>query len=262
MAGQGMVKSRLYLTFGAVLVLTPLLYLLATYNYLIFHSLIDGISIAVAFAIFITGEQAYTANNKQIFLALSIVYFFVALLDLLHLCTYYGMKLLPISDPNVPTQLWVGARSIEAFSLCLAPTFFTKNYREGLAYLLYAVAVTGLIVTIFIVPIFPDCFILGEGLTPFKIGMEYLVIVLLAIGIFRFSRWYPINARSPFSLVSVAMSLIIAAEVFFTTYIDVYGFTNFTGHILTVSARFVMYYAIFSGASWKQPDYFSNQNPY
>lgn len=249
MSGRRMVKPRLYLTFSAVLVLTPFLYMLAAHNYLIFHSLIEGVSVALSFAIFIIGEQIYTATKKQIFLALSIGYFFVALIDLLHLCTYYGMRLLPISDPSIPTQLWVGARFLEAFSLSLAPTFFTKNYREGLAYFLYGAAVASLIVTIFVVPIFPECYLPGEGLTAFKIGSEYLIIVLLAIGIFRFSQIYPINARSPFSLVSASMSVIIVAEIFFTSYADVYGFTNFTGHILTVTARYLMYYAIASATT-------------
>ncbi len=122
-------------------------------------------------------------------------FLFVAVLDLFHTLTYRGMGVFPdISSSNIPTQLWISARYLEALSLAAAPLLVGRRLKTVQALTAFALVTAALLLAIFVWPVFPDAFLEETGLTPFKITSEYIIsaLFILAAGItYRFRRPSP-----------------------------------------------------------------------
>ncbi|MBU0515971.1 MAG: hypothetical protein KJ621_14490 [Proteobacteria bacterium] len=95
------------------------IYLTSLYNYLLFHAIVELFSIAVACGIFMFAWnfRRFFYNNYLLFLG--VAYLFVAGLDFVHLLAYKGLGVFPGYGANLPTQLWIAARSLQAASIIL-----------------------------------------------------------------------------------------------------------------------------------------------
>ncbi len=229
--------------FFSVLILTGI-YLTSLYSFLLFHSLAELFSIVTAFGIFIVVWHSRRFLDNKYLLFLGIAYLFVGAIDAVHTLAYKGMGVFQGYDANLPTQLWIVARYVESLSLLIAPFFFNRKLRVGAVFFAYTVAIALLFGTIFYGPIFPDCFIEGKGLTPFKKINEYIISLIL-FG----SMALLIRKRSEFDrrvLTWVVWSIIatIISELAFTFYISVYGFSNLVGHIFKIISFYLIYKAV------------------
>jgi signal transduction histidine kinase len=165
----------------------------------------------------------------------------VVIIDFLHTLSYKGMGVFPSWSANHVTQFWILGRLLETAGLLLAIFIPGRNYNKLVAILLYSVGIIG--IAMISTGTFPDCFIEGKGLTPFKIYSEYIIIGTLLLTMLNFSR-----IKNPEFLpfrksYKHAFIFAILAELSFTMYSDIYGFTNMLGHIF----RFISYYTIFGG---------------
>lgn len=216
------------------------LYVASRYNYLLFHGLGEGFSIAVACGVFMLAWNSRHVLDNDYLLLLGIAYAFVASIDLLHTLAYSGMGVFPTYGANLPTQLWIGARYLEAVTLLIAPLALKIRLRPRLTVGAYAIA-AGLLVAAVFGGLFPDCFVEGEGLTPFKIASEYVIMgFLVGAGVLLYRN------RSAFDsgvlwLLLASIGLTIASELSFTLYTDPYSFFNLVGHFL----KFVSFYLIY-----------------
>ncbi len=219
------------------------LYLTSLWNYLLFHSLAEIYSIVVAFSVFIIGWASRRSNENGYFLFLGIGFFFIAGLDSLHTLVYKGMGVLPGSDANLPTQLWIATRYLQSISLLVAPIFLRRKINPGATLLSFALLTAVLLVTIF-GGIFPVCYVEGAGLTPFKIVSEYIIsaILLGALGLLFKHRL----KFDPYVLrwLEIAMIATILSEVAFTSYVSVVGFANLLGHLFKIIAFYALFLAI------------------
>ncbi len=240
MTGQS--RRRLFnSTLGAAVLIG--LYLARLYNYLLFHTLVEIFSVVVASGIFIIAWNARSFMANNYFLFTGIAFLFVGATDLLHALAYKGMGIFPGHDANLPTQLWVIARYLQGSALLVAPLSLGRKLRPHLAVTVYLAATVLLLAAVF-GDYFPDCFVEGEGLTPFKKGSEYLVAFML-VGALVFMR-HKAEAfdRGVSRLLSVAIGVLITSELAFTLYVDVYGFSNMVGHFLKFAGFWLVYKAI------------------
>ncbi|NVM46240.1 MAG: PAS domain S-box protein [Candidatus Lokiarchaeota archaeon] len=217
--------------------------LLSTYSYLLFHSVIEVISIVISGGIFFIGWNSRKYMNSSFFLIIGISFLFISVIDLLHTLTYSGMGILLEFDANLPTQLWVAARYWQSISYLLA--LFAINKKINATYLMVGelIIITVLLITIFY-GIFPTSYIVGIGLTPFKIISEYIIILILlasAIILYKFRSEFN---RKIFHLISISLNITIISELAFTFYVSVFDFSNFIGHIFKIIAFFFIYKAI------------------
>ena len=219
------------------------LHLTSHYSYLLFHSLIEITTIAIAFTLFILTWNArrFLANNCL--KVLGIGYAFIALIDLLHTLSFKGMNVFPGYDANLPTQLWIAARYLQAVTLCIAPLFAKRNADKRIIFGVSAAAVA-LLVTQVYSGNFPDCYIEGKGLTPFKINSEYAISVLLLVSLYLFYLKRACFNERVFILTTSSIACTIIAELSFTAYASVYGFANMTGHFAKLAAFYLIYRAI------------------
>jgi PAS domain S-box-containing protein len=220
------------------------LYLVSLYSYLLFHTLVEMFCIVVAAAIFVIVWNARRLLDSDYLLFLGISFLFVALLDSLHTLTYKGMGVFPGTEANVPTQLWIASRYLQGLAFLVAPAFLTRRIPARWTVaggILFACLI---VASVFIWPIFPDAYIEGQGLTPFKIASEYVISGMLLLG--GFFLWQRRQALDPavWRWLAAAILFNVGAELSFTFYLDVYDLSNLIGHFFKAISFYFIYKAV------------------
>jgi len=220
------------------------LYSLSTWDYLLFHVLAESAAILIAFFIFLIAWNTRQFLENQYLLFLGLIYPFVGILDFLHTLAYKGMGVFPgVTGANIATQLWIQARYVESLSFLIAPLFLFRKVRVGLVLSAYALTAAILVLSIYPLGIFPDCFIEGSGLTLFKIVSEYAICLILVGGL-ALVTWNRDHFHPRMLIyITISITATIASELTFTTYLGVYDMANMTGHLLKV----LSFYFIFRG---------------
>ena len=223
------------------------LYALSHTNYLLYHSLIELIAVGVAVSVFSIGWNTRHIVPSNILFLLAAAYGCIAAMDLLHTLAYTGMGVFPEQGANLPTQLWIATRSLEALSLLAAGLLLGSKHRLPTGGLLVGYGLlTGVLLSAIFLGFFPAMYVQGHGLTLGKVGGEYLICAILATAAWLFwrQRWsFPNNS---FSFFLAAIGATIASELSFTLYTDVYGFFNFLGHLLKLISVLFIYRALVS----------------
>ncbi|RPI97367.1 MAG: hypothetical protein EHM32_01645, partial [Spirochaetales bacterium] len=220
------------------------LYVISIYNYLLFHSIVEFFSIVVAFSIFVTAWNARGRLEGGFLPLLGVAYLYIASLDLLHTLAYAGMGVFPGHTANLPTQLWIAARSMEALSILAATFFIGRRVSFGPVFLIYSLASFLLVAAIFYLKVFPTCYIDGVGLTLFKKTSEYVIIATLLISAYLVYKRKDRFSEGIFALFIGSIILTVFSELSFVFYVSVYGFSNMVGHILKVASFYLIYRAI------------------
>ena len=220
------------------------LYIISRFNYLLFHTLGELFSIAVACCVFMIALNADRFMRNSYFQVIGTAYLFIGGIDLVHTLAYKGMGVFQEHDSNLPTQLWIAARYIESISLLIAPFFVDRKLRMSWVSLGYFTVASFLLCSIFHWGIFPICFVEGVGLTPFKIVSEYVIagILLTSAGVL-------IKRRRDFDenvlrLLISSILITIGSELAFTFYVDTYGLSNLVGHCLKIISFYLIYKAV------------------
>jgi PAS domain S-box-containing protein len=220
------------------------LYLISLRNFLLSHAIAETFSICAAGTVFLVSWNTRRRPEDAYFSFLGIGMLFVALLDLLHSLAYKGMGVFPAAGANLPTQLWIADRYVFSITYLAAPWFAGRRLDHRIALAAYAAATAVLLASIFAWGIFPDCYIEGVGLTPFKIASEYVISgIFLASIVFLFKKKDRFEPRVLHLLVSAA-AVAVASEMAFTLYTDVYGLSNLIGHFLEILSFYLIYQAI------------------
>ncbi|MGQ9623120.1 MAG: sensor domain-containing diguanylate cyclase [Candidatus Caldatribacteriaceae bacterium] len=217
------------------------LYVLSRLNYLLFHSLVELLVVLTGFAMFLFATATPSCPRNLVVCKLGWLYLVVAAVDVLHTPASKGMGVFPRYTANLPTQLWILGRFLEATGLGAIVLGVRRVAIRSQTMGILGIAV-GSVILIF-TGYFPDCFVEGSGLTPFKIASEYSLI-----GFFLLLLWRIWKAPDP-ELFSFRKPLLWAffwsmlAEFSFTLYTDVYGFSNMLGHLF----RFFSYVVLLRG---------------
>jgi UDP-N-acetyl-D-mannosaminuronic acid transferase (WecB/TagA/CpsF family) len=211
------------------------------YNYAFFHSLAELFAVTVAVGAFMVmwNSRRYIEDNYLLLIGVS--FLFIASLDVLHLLTYRGMGIFPGIGDDPPTQFWIAGRFLQAAVLLVAPSFI-HHRRRVRTWITWLGAITAGLALAVVTGAFPCC--LGpEGLTPFKIAAEGLIILML-LGAYarlrRHSAWFD---SGTLALVSASILISAVSEAAFTLYRDPFGPMNLVGHFLRIIAFFLLYRA-------------------
>ncbi|MBS4534133.1 SpoIIE family protein phosphatase [Clostridium sp. D2Q-14] len=219
--------------------------------FLVFHTLLEILSVLVALSIFLALYNIYDFNDKLKNIIYANTFFIVGLLDIFHLLSYNGMP--DFITPNTvqkPTAYWIFSRLLLALGILVANLISedTKTKINKKIFTVVSAVVT--IILVFVIAydtaIVPDLFIEGLGLTSTKIGLEYLIISLFILSIialmFKDNKFVSNNLKvSMFS----ALMLSIFSESIFTLYNDVHDGINFLGHVFKVMSYFIIFKVLF-----------------
>jgi signal transduction histidine kinase len=227
-----------FLILGIAVILA--LYLASLYNYLLFHTLAELFSIIIACGVFILAwnTRQYFDNNYLLFFGIALLP--VAGLDLVHTLAYKGMNIFPGYGANLPTQLWIAARYTQSLSLLIGLWFLHRKLNPNWVFAGYLVLVVLLLWAIF-GGVFPDCYIEGVGLTPFKKISEYLIsLIFLGAAVLLVKNRREFD-RVTLRLLVWSIIMAISAEIAFTFYVDVYGLFNLLGHFFKIVSFFLIF---------------------
>ncbi len=212
-------------------VLTAFLWYGATKNYLLFHSVVEFGNITIYLFVGFLGVFASHMTPDPFLYGLSAIYFSMSLVTAFHTLGYYGMGVFHGWTANEPTQFWILMRFIQGAGIPLVLLFSSRPRFIRIFSAVMGIVTLGGIALVF-VGLFPDCFLPGTGLTPFKIGGEYVVALLLVLSIaysLRVRREEEVDRSRSFE---VSLGCFVLAGMSFTLYTDVYGFFNMLGHVL------------------------------
>ncbi|GEM_PF-2550288 len=237
--------------FISITILFILIYA-GTKNYLFFHFAVELATIIIGFSMTILAIDSDKLTNNSYYNFLGIAFFFVALFGVVHTATYKGMGIFNLNTANYATQMWIIQRYIQSISMVIAFSFINKKINLKKAGLIYALASVLLIASVFIWPIFPNCFVEGTGLTSFKRISELIITIIFAAALFLLYKNKVHFHKKVIKYISFSIILSIVSELFFVLYVTVYDLILFTGHIFNLLSIYAIYIAVVE-TSFKNP---------
>lgn len=234
------VPQRLDWHFWLLLLLLALIAATRLHSYLLFHALAELAWIVVALTSFALAWNTRRNLDNPVLLTIGISLGPLAVLRILHTLSFKGMGVFVGYGANLPTQLWIAERSLEAAIVLAAALLAPRRVNPVTTLAVTTALATALVVAVF-QGLFPDCYVDGQGLTTFKIVMEYLVMAAYALTIVRLRSLARLFPPRLLSLMQAAMVLAIVEEAAFTLYIDVYGAFNMAGHLVQGAYAVLIY---------------------
>lgn len=216
-------------------------------NFLLFHTFAEFFSIFVALGVFFIAWSARRFLDNPYFKILAAGFLCFSLLDLVHSLAYKGMGLFPQHEGgNLPAQLWIAGRYIQALSFIAAWAFVNRRLRMTWLVNGSLVIFSLVLMSIFVWDIFPQCYDDQAGeLTSFKIISEYIIIGLFAVALILLVRQgQKYFSRQTIQLLAASIVLTMAAEFVFTLYRHVWGDWIVVGHLFKIGAFYLIYKAI------------------
>ena len=218
-----------------------LVYITSLYKFLLFHSIAEIFSVVIAGGVFFVGWNSRRYMKSSFFLILGVSSLFIGIFDLIHTLSYMGMPIFPDYDANLPTSLWIAARYIQAGSFLTALLLLKRTVKPFYLLVSYFI-ITVILFTLIFNNLFPICY--SSGLTQFKIFSEYIINFILFLGLLILIKNKTEFDKKIFYLIIGSIVATMISELAFTFYIDVYGFSNFVGHIFKIIAFYLLYKSI------------------
>lgn len=221
------------------------------HNTLVFiHTAVEVFVVVVAMLIFVTGYRAILSARKGAVILLGVSFLGVGLLDFLHLMSDVGMP--DALTPNTPQKsifFWLTARLLAASALffyAILPAISSvAPFKRRLAVVVMLVMVGSLGgIGLLWSDRIPVLFIPGQGFSPLKISLEWLV-VLIHIGTLGVL-WHRrvVLAQECVMALGFAVALSALSELFLARLgiID-NDAANVIGHIYNVAAYLFLFHA-------------------
>jgi len=145
-------------------------------------------AIVVAFGVFVISWNSRQISSNGWLCLLGISSLFVGGLDLVHTLAYRGMGVFQTAGANLPMQLWLAARHLQAASFLVAPFLIGRRLPHSLTFLTYLALTMLLLLSIFYFGTFPPAYEEGAGLTPFEMASEYAITATLVLSAYPFFR--------------------------------------------------------------------------
>lgn len=228
--------------------LTPLLLMtmlvgISSFNYLLFHVLIELFAVVVSLLMFVVSYQTRRFSHEHFLVCLGNGFFWIAMLDLAHLLAFKGMGVFSVDDANYATQIWILTRYLEVLLFLLAPFLVMAKTSSAVQFWSFgSLALAGGWAIVY--GYFPDAYIEGQGLTPFKINSEYVICVLLVIAMLGMVHFRQILKPNLLPFLLAALLMTVVSELAFTFYEDVTGMFNLLGHVFGALAVWLIYHSI------------------
>lgn len=221
-------------------------------SFLVAHSIMEMFAIVVAMMIFFTayGEHDFSRSLRSVLLSYAALA--TGLFDMLHMLAYIGMP--DLYDHNTAHKaiiFWLLGRATIASGLLVYVLMPEKIIiSQPVRRLGLLLTIAGIILfTIFLLRYMNDLpmmFIVGKGLTPLKIWMEWIFFFFFSgTALLLYLRRNKVEDCDVYRLL-LALLFMAVEELFFTLYVNVSNTANLLGHVYKVIAYYYLYGAIFT----------------
>ncbi len=224
-------------------------------TFVFWHTVIELFAVVVAILVFVTGYRAILSARKGAVVLLGVTFFGVGLLDFLHSISYAGMPdAITANTPHKSIFFWLAARLLAATALLvyvwlpIGPEVSKPRKRLALILMLAVVGMLGYVGLRWPDRV-PALFIQGEGLTPLKIGLEWLVVAINLATLGVLWRRRTALVHECVMALGFAAALSAVSALFFTMLgvIDKDG-ANMIGHLYKLAAYLYLFHATFNEA--------------
>lgn len=207
--------SSQYLSFVSGLQIFAALYIISQFNYLLFHSFAEGFSIVIAFGIFMVVSQSRPNIDVSCFTYVGTAYLFIALLELLHTLSFTGMNVIMGYRPDVPAQLWLATRGVQAFALLTGLLFMNRRLRIFQLFFPYFILTGSILLSIFYWKNFPAGLAVENLPSSFGKGLDWLIIwMLICAALLSIYRRGKFDAYS-FRTILLSILTLLVSELLF-----------------------------------------------
>ena len=232
----------------------PLHFFSNPHDYLPLHITLEFLSIAASLMIFTVGWFSFGHERRACFQILACAFLAVALLDFFHTLSYAGMPaLITPSSLEKTINFWLPARVISAVALLMVtmlPLQTVLNLRmRRLMLAATLIMVVGLVTLgLFFPETAPRTFIPGQGLTLFKIGMEYAIIAVYGLTLALLIRNWRRERDDFRALLITGLWILLIGELSLTVYATVGDLHNLFGHLGKTWGEGFVFWAIYAQA--------------
>jgi PAS domain S-box-containing protein len=237
---------------AGVIMLLPLHELhLPHQHYLPLHTGLEFVSIAAAFLVFATVWHTRSRDHSSLLVVIATALFAAGWLDFFHALSYKGMpELVSPSSVEKGIAFWLAARLIVAVTLLAASLrprlpVPSKALRLGVLAAFTALNLLVIWAVLWHEAQLPRTYIEGEGLTPFKRWIEWLITGLLATAAWRFYRQARHSDDEFLPLIFGAAALGALSELFLAQYEVISDTLNLMGHLYKFVCYTLIYRAMF-----------------
>lgn len=230
--------------------LPPEILHLAPSTYLPIHTAMEILSIAVSLMVFSLGWVIHDGVRGRRALILGLAAAAAGLLDFLHTLSYPGMPdLVTPSSTEKGINLWLMARL--ALAIGLLGACIDRGGRADRRTRWISLAVTACVtLPAGILGVarpgwFPDTFEAGIGLTPFKVGAEWVLASVYVVAASLLLRRAAADSDANEAKLAAAAWLLALTEVMLTLYAAAGDVINLSGHGLKALAYMLIYDSLF-----------------
>lgn len=212
-------------------------------NFLLFHTLAELFSVIVAFAAAVVAWYSRDWIGRNYLLLLGVGQFFVGCIDIVHTLGYKGIPIFQTNGGNLSSQLWLSARVLEAGTFLLAVWAPQRRYSIGTLVGTLLVISVGLVAAAF-TGVWPATFVDNVGVTPFKTALELMLVAAYGVVLARLRRRATDFDPAVYQLLVLAVSAKLLTELIFTSYSDVFGLVNYSGHLCKIIGAWLLLRAV------------------
>jgi len=213
-------------------------------SYVVIHTVLEIFCILIALSSFLV--VWFVSKIQKINLILGFGFLGVGIFDILHIFFWQGLGLYPHGHYDLSAKYWLAGRFFEALFLLLSTTLISRfiNRYKGLAitvFLSYAVGAAFL----YTPHLFP-VLLTPEGVTPIKIVIEYVIIAMFILFLYRLLKGYLQEDIVTKEYLILAILVAIPAELCFTVFTTITNFYNVLGHVLKIVYYYFLLRAVFA----------------
>ena len=220
-------------------------------HYVPMHMAMESVAIVVSVLVFGIAWHAYAEERPGNIVLIGSVLAGVALLDFAHMLSYTGMPdWVTPAGPGKAIVFWLAARYLLALGmLAIALLPWRPLSRPGRRYLVLGACLLyagfWYWLELFHADLLPTLFVPGEGLTPLKVKLEYVLVGLYGVAALLFHRQAEAREDSNAPAFFAAAAITALSELCFTLYVSVSDLFNTTGHLFKIVAQAFLFEAAF-----------------
>jgi diguanylate cyclase (GGDEF)-like protein len=226
--------------------------------YLQLHTVMETVSIMVAMMGFGIGWHAYSQERPGNIVLLGVALFGTAVLDFAHMVSVLDMPVF-VTAPSMEKSIsfWLAARYLPAIGLLFISfrSWAPLQSRQTRYWLLAGVLLYVVVIywaVLFHMEQLPSLFTEELGLTPLKIRLEYLLVVIYGIAAALFLRHARQAEGGKYADLFAAAAIAGISELCFTLYRSHADLFNTAGHVYKIISYYFIYRAVFRD-SVRQP---------
>lgn len=219
--------------------------------YLTWHIIIEFSSTLISFAVFLVLYYSFDQTRNVKNMLVGSAFLASGLIDAFHALSYHGMPDFFIVNDSAgrATLLWVIARLTASMGFVVSsflPFGRVKHvHRRWFCVVPVVYSIVILYLATYYPALFPPMILDGYGMTPIKIALEYVVILLYGISALKLLWDFRQTGSHSALWFSTALFVMLIGEFAFTAYKQVFDIYNFMGHVYKLFSYWIIFRAMF-----------------